>query len=61
MVYKSVGGSVPRHSEAKKQRAIWCTDDSWLNFDAIAKEFMLSKSELLEMIGQGRLKVVKPD
>jgi hypothetical protein len=61
MVYKSKGGSLPKHGVSKKQRAMWCTDDSWVNFDTIARDFMLSKSELLEMIGQGRLKVVKAD
>ena len=57
----SKGGSIPKHGEAKKQRAIWLTNESWENVDKIAREFMLSKSELLEMIGQGRLKVVKQD
>jgi hypothetical protein len=55
------GGSNPRYSEAKKQRGIWTTGEAWRNIDKIAKEFMLTKSELIEMIGQGRLRVILAD
>jgi hypothetical protein len=55
------GGSSPKHGEAKKQRAVWTTTDAWENLNQIADEFMISRSELIEMIGQGRLKVVRND
>jgi hypothetical protein len=57
----SKGGSIPKHGVAKKQRAIWTTDESWKTLDDIARQYMLSKSELLEMIGQGRLRIVRAD
>jgi hypothetical protein len=57
----SKGGSSPKHGEAKKQRAVWTTSEAWQNLDKIADEFMISRSELIEMIGQGRLKVVRND
>ncbi|MBW4588805.1 hypothetical protein G7B40_022580 [Aetokthonos hydrillicola Thurmond2011] len=53
------GGSTPKHGEVKKQRCVWTTTQAWENIERIANEFMLSRSELLEMIGQGRLEVVK--
>lgn len=55
------GGSTPKHGEAKKQRAIWLTQDAWDNLDKIANEFMLSRSELIEMVGQERLKIIRDE
>jgi hypothetical protein len=52
------GGSLPKHGEKKKQRSIYLTDNAWHNLDNISDGFMLTKSELIEMVGQGRLKVV---
>lgn len=49
------GGSKPKHDEAKKQRGIYTTTEAWEELDKIARQFMLSRSELIEMIGQGRL------
>jgi hypothetical protein len=48
----------PRHSERKAKKTVTVTLDSWDNFDEIAREFMISRSELVEQIGQGRLKVI---
>ncbi|MBP5976594.1 hypothetical protein HW132_28645 [Brasilonema sp. CT11] len=50
-----------RHHVTKVQKSVTVTPDSWESFDKIANEFMLSRSELIEMIGQGRLKVVKEE
>lgn len=55
------GGSTPKHGEKKKGRTVYVTDDSWEVLDLIAREFMLSKSELVEMIGQKRLKIIRND
>jgi hypothetical protein len=51
------GGSTPKHGEKKKARSIYLTDDSWNDLDKIAREFMLTRSELMEMVGQGRLRI----
>lgn len=56
-----MSGSTPKHGEAKKQRAVWTTANSWENLDKLAREFMLSRSEFIEMIGQERLKVIRND
>jgi hypothetical protein len=56
-----MSGSTAKHGEPKKQRAVWTTSDAWENLDKLAREFMLSRSELIEMIGQGRLKVIRDD
>ncbi len=53
------GGSVPKHGEPKKQRGIYTTTEAWENLDKIADEFLISKSELIEQIGRGRLKVIR--
>jgi hypothetical protein len=60
-VMAGTGGSLPKHGEAKKQRGIYTTTEAWQNLDKIADGFMLSKSELIEMIGRGRLVVIKAD
>lgn len=52
-----MSGSVARHGEAKKQRAVWTTTEAWESLDKIARKYMISRSELIEMVGQGRLKV----
>ena len=46
-----------KHGEKKAKKTVYVTDDSWEILDVIADEFMLSRSELIEMIGQRRLKV----
>ena len=46
-----------RHGENKKQKTVYVTETSWENLDKLAETFMLSRSELIEMIGQKRLKV----
>ena len=56
-----MSGSSPKHGEAKKQRTVWTTGDAWENLDKIAHDFMISRSELIEMIGQGRIKVTRND
>lgn len=50
-----------KHGEKKAKKTVYVTDDSWEVLDKIANEFMLSRSELFEMIGQGRLKVSRND
>ena len=50
-----------RHDQKKGKKTVYVTDDSWIVLDTIADEFMLSRSELIEMIGQGRLKVSRSD
>ena len=47
-----------RHGENKSKKSVYVTEDSWENFDRIADQFMISRSELIEMIGQERLKVI---
>ena len=49
-----------KHNETKGKKSVYVTSDAWDNLDSLAKEFMLSRSEMIEMIGQGRLKVVNP-
>lgn len=46
-----------KHGEKKAKKTVYVTDDSWEVLDKIANDFMLSRSELIEMIGQGRLVV----
>jgi hypothetical protein len=55
------GGSTPKHGEAKKARTVYTTGDSWENLDKIANDFLISRSELVELIGQGRLIVTRPE
>lgn len=47
-----------RHGETKSKKTITITEPAWERLDEVAREFMLSRSELVEMIGQGRLVVV---
>ncbi|MBW4597550.1 MAG: hypothetical protein KME46_32795 [Brasilonema angustatum HA4187-MV1] len=50
-----------KHGEKKAKKTVYVTDDSWEVLDKIADEFMLSRSELIEMIGQRRLKVSREE
>lgn len=50
-----------KYGEKKAKKTVYVTDDSWEVLDRIANEFMLSRSEMIEMIGQGRLQVSRVD
>ena len=55
-------GSEPRYSEPKKRRHITVTNSGWDNAKSNLKaELNLSVSETVELIGRGKLKVVKID
>lgn len=56
-----MAGSTPKYGEVKKPRSVYITDESWQKVDKIAGEFFISRSELLELIGQGRLKVIRQE
>lgn len=55
------GGSSPRHQEAKKPRTVHATDASWQRLDEIARQFLISRSELVELIGAGVLTVSRDE
>ena len=48
----------PTKNDSKKdKRSVYVTPEAWTELDRIADEFMLSRSDLIEMVGQRRLKI----
>ena len=50
-------GRATLHGARKKARNLSLTDDAWSNIKVIAKEHNLSVSELVELIGRGKIKI----
>ena len=48
-----------RHNTTKSQKTVTVTQEAWEAFDLIAKEFLISRSELVEQIGRGKLRVLR--
>ena len=56
-----MAGRISRHETNKKRRTIWLTDESWENLDHLAKDLFISRSELVELIGRGRLTAIRTE
>ncbi|MBD2208117.1 hypothetical protein [Calothrix sp. FACHB-168] len=51
-----------KHGETKAKKSIYVTPESWDNLEEIAKnDFFISRSELIELLGQGKLIITRPD
>ncbi|MBP5977560.1 hypothetical protein HW132_33830 [Brasilonema sp. CT11] len=50
-----------RHNTTKVQKTISVTPDSWENLEDIARQFLISRSELIQLIGSGTLRVVRDE
>ncbi|MBW4597662.1 MAG: hypothetical protein KME46_33360 [Brasilonema angustatum HA4187-MV1] len=51
------GGSTPRHGEAKKPRTVYLTDDAWDTLNLISEEFLITRSELIQQLCNGKLRI----
>lgn len=57
---KKTEGRTPDYDSRKKRRNITVTDEGWSGFEKLAKKYGVSKSDIVERIGRGEIKLQIP-
>ena len=59
---KAIRRGIPqKYSQLTKHTSVSLTPDGRLGLDAIASQIQISRSELVERIGRGLIKIIQPD
>ena len=53
-------GRPRKYNDNKKRRNITVTDEGWSGFEKLAKKYGVSKSDIVERIGRGEIKLQIP-